>query len=143
MQFDKMKFGARLFTFFYEYDHMMRQFCNKVGLYSGQPRILTAMLNNPGRTLSELSSMIGVGLPSLSVSIRSLKKAGLVRDNGAGRNRALYLTEEGMKKAAMFHEEFDAFINSFIDSIGDERAEVFDTELVNMTSFMKESTGND
>lgn len=142
MQFNKMKFGARLFSFFYEYDHMMRQFCNNVGLYSGQPRILTAMSKNPGRTLSELSSMIGVGLPSLSVSIRSLKKAGLVCDNGAGRNRALYLTEDGMQKAALFHEEFDKFINSFIESVGDERIEVFDAELSNMTEFMKEFSGN-
>ena len=138
MQFNKMKFGARLFTFFYEYDHMMRQFCNSIGLYSGQPRILTAMSNNPGKTLSELSSMIGVGLPSLSVSIRSLKKAGLVRDNGAGRNRALYLTEEGVRKAAQFHEEFDKFIDSFIESVGEERVAVFDTELSNMSGFMKE-----
>ncbi len=140
MQFNKMKFGARLFTFFYEYDHMMRQFCNSIGLYSGQPRILTAMSNNPGKTLSELSSMIGVGLPSLSVSIRSLKKAGLVRDNGAGRNRALYLTEEGMQKAAQFHEEFDKFIDSFIDSVGEERVAVFDAELSNMSEFFKKYT---
>lgn len=135
---DRMKFGADLFTFFYEYDHVMRQFSNRVGLYSGQPRILTAMSNNPGRTLSELSGMIGVGLPSLSVSIRSLKRAGLVYDNGAGRNRALYLTEAGMEKAKMFHDEFDKFINSFVDSVGDGRAEVFNDELNNMSGFMKE-----
>ncbi len=137
MAADKMRFGSSLFSFFYEYDHIMRKFSSDVGLYTGQPRILTAMLNNPGRTLSELSAIIGVGLPSLSVSIRSLKKAGLVRDNGVGRNRALYLTEEGTQKAAAFHNVFDAFIDSYVDAVGEARMAAFNQEILYMTEFMK------
>lgn len=137
MAIDRYSFGGLLFRLSHEYDHLMRQLGNNVGLYSGQPRILTTISVNPGCTLSELSSLTGLGLPSLSVSIRNMKKTGLVCDNGVGRNRHLTLTELGEEKANAFHRDFDTFLNSFIDSLGEERSEVLERELSSMHDYIQ------
>lgn len=137
MPVNRVQFGATLFNFFYEYDKLLRRFCREANLYNGQPRILTTLNSKPGCTLSELSSRIGVGMPSLSVSIRSLKRAGLVCDDGSGRNRKLFVTEEGQRKAIEFHKIFDSFLAGYLDSIGAEREEKLDAEFRGMAKYMR------
>ena len=136
---DRYAFGGVIFSFFYEYDRLMRRLSTKSGLYSGQPRVITVMQAHPGCTLSELAEMIGVGMPSLSVSVRNMRKSGLIRTDGDKlKGRKLYLTEEGMKKAEAFDNIFDEFLQGFVDDLGAENEDVIDGQLRNMVNVLHE-----
>lgn len=138
MSIDRYDFGGLLFTFTYKYNRLLRKFCADSGLYMGQPRILALLRDNPGCTLSELSELAGIGMPSLSVSVRNLKKSGLLRygDNGHTRGREMFITEEGLAKLNHFNIEFDSFLQTFQAELGPERASVFNEELYNMQQFI-------
>ena len=144
MSVDRYDFGGLLFSFTYKYNRLLRKFCSDSGLYLGQPRILALLRDNPGCTLSELSELAGVGMPSLSVSIRNMKKSGLIRygDDAHTRGREMFLTEEGLSKSDNFNREFDAFLSSFLSELGDDRAGVFSSELSNMQSFISRYDGD-
>ena len=85
-------FGGLVFSMTYDFGRLERNFCKVAGIYQGQPRILTILKENEGVTLSELSPLCNIGMPSLSVSLRNLQKSGLVRKDGTGKNQKLYLT---------------------------------------------------
>ena len=48
------------------------------GLYSGQQDIIFALIENEGITSSKLASSCGVSLPTMSVSIKRMEKAGFI-----------------------------------------------------------------
>lgn len=48
------------------------------GLYSGQQNIIFALIENEGITSSKLASSCGVSLPTMSVSIKRMEKAGFI-----------------------------------------------------------------
>ena len=108
------------------------------GLYQGQPRILTILKSNEGVTLSELSPLCGIGLPSLSVSLRNLQKSGLIRKEGTGKNQKLYLTELGQQRALAFHQEIDSFFNHYLDSLGPKETEAFGNALSAFDGFISD-----
>ena len=135
---DRYAFGGVMFSFFYEYERLMRHLSSKAGLYSGQPRIITVMHEHPGCTLSELSELIGVGMPSLSVSVRNMQKSGLVTMEGdRAKGRRLYLTREGLKKAEAFDDIFDEFLQRFVDAIGEENEETVDAQMRRMVDIIR------
>ena len=115
-----------------------RNFCKVAGLYQGQPRILTILKANEGVTLSELSPLCGIGLPSLSVSLRNLQKSGLIRKEGTGKNQKLYLTELGEQCALAFHQEIDSFFNHYLDSLGPKETEAFGNALSAFDGFISD-----
>lgn len=126
MPVDRYEFGGLLFSIFYEYSKVQRFLCRDAGLYSGQPRILTILKDNEGCTLSELSELCGIGMPSLSVSVRNMEKSGLIRRETFGKNnriQLLHLTETGLKKAQAFHEAIDRFYMDLLSALGDEGSE--------------------
>lgn len=134
---DRYAFGGVMFSFFYEYERLMRHLSSKSGLYSGQPRVITVMHEHPGCTLSELSELIGVGMPSLSVSVRNMRKSGLVTMEGdRAKGRRLYLTEEGLKKAENFDDIFDGFLQRFLDAVGQENEEAVDAQMRRMVDII-------
>ena len=138
------KIGTALFNFASAQARLMRKFSNDAGLFSGQPRVLTILTDKGGCTLSELSELTGTGMPSLSVSVRNMKKNGLIADDGKrSRNKRLCPTEEGVEKATAFHEEYDAFIAGLEAHFGAERiAEIADT-LSEMAEFFADAAGAD
>lgn len=134
---NRYDFGGLMHSLFYEYNCLLREFSSKSGLYIGQPRILTMIKDNQGCTLSELSELMGVGMPSLSVSVRNMKKNGLIKaDESRSRSKGLYLTEEGMKKAMDFHLLIDKFLADFLENLGPERGNTVNYEFEAMRNYI-------
>ena len=85
MSIIRYEFGGLVFSVTYDFARLERNFCKVAGLYQGQPRILTILKENEGVTLSALSQLCSIGMPSLSVSVRNLQKSGLLRKEGTGK----------------------------------------------------------
>lgn len=136
MPISRYDFGGLVFTVTRDFARMERNFCKVAGLYQGQPRILTILKSNEGVTLSELSPLCGIGLPSLSVSLRNLQKSGLIRKEGTGKNQKLYLTELGHQRAMVFHHEIDSFFTQYFSTLGPQGAEAFGSALSTFDEFI-------
>ena len=136
MPITRYDFGGLVFTVTRDFSRMERNFCKVAGLYQGQPRILTILKSNEGVTLSELSPLCGIGLPSLSVSLRNLQKSGLIRKEGTGKNQKLYLTEQGHQCALTFHREIDSFFTQYFSTLGPQGAETFGSALSSFDEFI-------
>ena len=136
MPITRYDFGGLVFTVTRDFARMERNFCKVAGLYQGQPRILTILKSNEGVTLSELSPLCGIGLPSLSVSLRNLQKSGLIRKEGTGKNQKLYLTEQGHQCALTFHQEIDSFFTQYFSTLGPQGAEAFGSALSSFDEFI-------
>ena len=136
MPISRYDFGGLVFTVTRDFARMERNFCKVAGLYQGQPRILTILKSNEGVTLSELSPLCGIGLPSLSVSLRNLQKSGLIRKEGTGKNQKLYLAELGHQCAMIFHQEIDSFFTQYFSTLGLQGAEAFGSSLQSFDKFI-------
>jgi DNA-binding MarR family transcriptional regulator len=84
--------------------HRMRmaQLLQDLGLFPGQDQVLTALNQDEGCTMSDLSSVLRVRPPTVSKAVLRLTKQGLVaRGPGEGDARLVRvrLTEEGRRKA--------------------------------------------
>lgn len=123
MAVERIAFGSMIFKTTYDFARLERNFCKVAGLYQGQPRILTILRENEGLTLSELSPICGIGMPSLSVSLRNMQKSNLVRKEGSGKNQKIHLTETGLEKALCFHEQIDRFYEELLSYAGTETSE--------------------
>lgn len=134
----RYNFGGLVFGVTYDFARLERNFCKVAGIYQGQPRILTILKQNEGVTLSELSPLCNIGMPSLSVSLRNLQKSGLVRKEGTGKNQKLYLTETGRERALIFHEQIDAFYKEFLSGLGDEAATQLNDSLQRFDDYLKD-----
>lgn len=126
MAVERISFGSMIFKTTYDFARLERNFCKVAGLYQGQPRILTILRENEGLTLSELSPICGIGMPSLSVSLRNMQKSGLIRKEGSGKNQKIFLTETGLEKALCFHEQIDEFYRELLDHVGQEASEAME-----------------
>lgn len=123
MAVGRYEFGGLVFALTYNFSKLERNFCSGAGLYPGQPRILTILKENEGVTLSALSPLCNIGMPSLSVSVRNLQKSGLVRKEGSGKSQKLYLTDTGRDRALCFHEQIDAFYRQMMEDFGPQETE--------------------
>lgn len=137
MAIKRQELGDLVFSTIHDFNRLERSFCKKSGLYQGQPRILTILSKYEGVTLSELSPLCDIGMPSLSVSLRNLQKAGLVHKEGSGKNQEIFLTERGKECALIFHETIDAFYESFFAEYTDQSAEVLIQHLSGFDTFIK------
>lgn len=144
MPVDRYKFGGLVFSVLYEFSKVQRKLSNNAGLYSGQPRILTILKDNAGCTLSELSQLCGIGLPSLSVSLRNMVKTGLIYkviEEKGSRLQSLYLTEAGLDKAMAFHEQIDLLYKEFLDSLDDDMQEQMNGILAQLKEYFTQFNG--
>jgi MarR family transcriptional regulator, organic hydroperoxide resistance regulator len=138
MPIDRYEFGGLIFSIIYEFSKIQRHMSNSAGLYSGQPRVLTILKDNEGCTLSELSQLCGVGMPSLSVSLRNMEKTGLIykqADENGSRMQSLYLTETGLQKAMIFHEQIDLFFKEFLASLEGDVADQMNELLLRLKEY--------
>lgn len=123
MPLSRYEFGGLVFNMTYDFSKLERNFCKAAEIYPGQPRILTILKENEGVTLSALSGLCNIGMPSLSVSVRNMQKSGLIRKEGAGKRQRLYLTDTGRVKALCFHEQIDSFYQDLLRDLGEQDAE--------------------
>lgn len=136
MKYSRLGFGGLMFSYIYEFSKLERKIASMAGLYSGQPRVITLIKMNEGVTLSELSELSRIGMPSLSVSVRNMEKSGLLRreiSGSDGRMQKIYLTDEGVKKADVFHEEIDSFYEKLLGKLGEDKAQQVADMLVWLT----------
>lgn len=133
----RYEFGGLVFAMTYDFSRLERNFCKIAGIYQGQPRILTILKENEGVTLSELSPLCNIGMPSLSVSLRNLQKSGLIRKDGSGKNQKIYLTESGREKALLFHEQIDSFYKGFLEFLGPESSQQLNDSLQQFDDYLK------
>lgn len=138
MAVDRYEFGGLVFALTYDFSKLERNFCKQAELYPGQPRILTILKENEGLTLSDLSPLCSIGMPSLSVSVRNLQKSGLVRKEGTGKRQRLYLTDTGRKRALLFHEQIDAFYKQMLEDFGDKDVETIFGSFQRFDTYIKE-----
>jgi Transcriptional regulators len=116
--------GEHLYSVFYEYNCLLRELSSEAGLYCGQPRILAAIKDNEGCTLSELSELIGIGMPSLSVSIKNMKKSGLIKsERYQTPAKGIFLTDDGLTKILGYQRLIDKAHEGLLDKLGSEHAE--------------------
>ena len=130
--------GEHLYSVFYEYNCLLRELSSESGLYCGQPKILAGIKDNEGCTLSELSELIGIGMPSLSVSIKNMKKSGLIK---SGRYqppvKGIFLTDEGLEKILGYQRLMDKFHEGLLDKLGSEQTEEADANLMLICDYLK------
>jgi DNA-binding MarR family transcriptional regulator len=93
---------------------------------------------NEGLTLSALSPLCSIGLPSLSVSLRNLQKSGLIRKEGTGKNQRVYLTETGRQRAWAFHLQIDAFYQAYFQHLGPEKTQQLRDSLADFDQFLQD-----
>ena len=136
MAVERISFGSMIFKTTYDFARLERNFCKVAGLYQGQPRILTILRENEGLTLSELSPICGIGMPSLSVSLRNMQKSGLIRKEGSGKNQKIFLTETGLEKALCFHEQIDEFYRELLDHVGQEASEAMEQSFKTFDNYL-------
>lgn len=130
-------FGGLVFGVTYDFSRLERNFCKVAGIYQGQPRILTILKENEGVTLSELSPLCNIGMPSLSVSLRNLQKSGLIRKEGAGKNQKIFLTDTGRARALLFHQQIDGFYEEFLRELGPEASQQLNDSLKQFDDYLK------
>ena len=138
MSIIRYDFGGLVFSMTYDFARLERNFCKVAGLYQGQPRILTILKENEGVTLSNLSLLCNIGMPSLSVSVRNLQKSGLIRKEGTGKNQKLFLTDTGRSRALTFHEQIDAFYAELLDSLGPEKSQALNDSFAAFDQYIKD-----
>lgn len=137
MAVSRYEFGGLVFNMTYDFSRLERNFCKSAKLYPGQPRILTILKENEGVTLSTLSSLCSIGMPSLSVSVRNLQKSGLICKEGAGKSQKLYLTDTGRERAMRFHEQIDEFYKRLLQDVGAQGAEQLHQAFLLFDNYMK------
>lgn len=136
MAVNRFDFGCIVFAFGAEFTRLQRILSAQVGLYNGQPRVLTMLLQCEGCSLKELSRVCNIGMPSLSVSVRNMEKAGMIRREGGSRSPQIFLTETGKAKAEEFHALIDAFFAEYLASLPPEQAQQMNDLLDGFGKFM-------
>lgn len=138
MAISRYEFGGLVFNLTYDFSKLERNFCKHAKLYPGQPRILTILKENEGVTLSSLSTLCSIGMPSLSVSVRNMQRSGLIRKEGTGKSQKLFLTEPGRVSAQVFHEQIDAFYKEFLEVLGPKDAERLNQAFLQFDQYIKD-----
>ncbi len=138
MSVKRYDFGGLVFSVTYDFTKLERNFCRVAGLYQGQPRILTILQEHEGVTLSVLSTLCNIGMSSLSVSVNNLKRSGLIRKDGTGKNQKIFLTDLGRIKARSFHEQIDAFYAKLLEDLGPVESETLNTALLKFDNYIKD-----
>lgn len=95
----------------------------KLGLYPGQPQLLSALYKNDGCSQKELVDSLLVKPPTIAVTIRRMEKAGLLQcrsDANDLRKKKVYLTEKGrelhLKVEEISREIEDQCLKGFTDA---------------------------
>lgn len=107
---------------------VLRNELTKIGLYVGQPIMLSIIDNNPGLTQKKLAIIAGIKPSTVNVMLGRMSKNGLVeikKDENNLKLSRVYLTESGKelaKKSSIVKKELDE--KSF-KNLTDEEIEIF------------------
>jgi len=96
--FDRESPGFLLSQVVRAYQYRMQSLLSKYGLYPGQPPILFLLWEKDGRTQSEFCEALELAPPTVTVMLKRMEKAGLLRrspDPGDLRVSRVFLTDTG------------------------------------------------
>ncbi len=98
----------RLFCFIHSHRSTMHRYFQSIGMFNGHPHMLFHLRRHPGSTQKELAEVMDISPASVTISIKRLESAGLVRREKQGRQMHLYLTPAGeaMDTACAHGREF-------------------------------------
>lgn len=85
----------RLFRFMRTHRNTMHRYFQSIGMFNGHPHMLIHLRRHPGLTQRQLAETMNISPASVTISIKRLEAAGLVRREKQGRQMHLYLTPEG------------------------------------------------
>lgn len=103
--------------------HITARYLSTFNLYSGQPRLLFAIQENPGITIQELVAITGNTKESISVSVKRMVIMGfIVRQVNPNdkREKRLHLTDKGQNLSQTIHLEFDALNDMMFDGLAEQ-----------------------
>lgn len=126
------------------HQNLVQNYLSKLGLYTGQPRVLFYLEKSPGISQRELSEILDISKEATSVSIRRLEKNGFVQRDECEKDRRinlLKLSDQGYKVVKDLRLNFDE-INSlmFIGLNMDEKIELKRMLTIMNTSLEKRLT---
>ena len=81
-------------------------------------RALLGLLGEQAQRVSDLTSHFAMSQPAVSQHLRVLRRAGLVAETRAGRNRIYRLNPEPLRLAASWLEQHTDFWASRLDDLG-------------------------
>lgn len=126
----------RCHAFLRAHHRTMKRYFQSIGLRSGNPRLLFHLRRAPGITPKELAAAADIAPPTVTISVRRMEQAGLVRrerDAADGRVCHLYLTAAGEAMDAACARGRDFLIDSVYRGLTDDERDVLYTLLGKMT----------
>lgn len=99
----------------------MAQLLQELGLFPGQEQVLTALLVEDGRTMSDLADVLRVRPPTVSKTIGRLVAQGFVERRAAVGDARLVrvnLTEEGRRKAIAVEAVWRVLESETVERLG-------------------------
>lgn len=123
----------RLFCFMRTHRCTMHRYFQSIGMFNGHPHMLVHLRRHPGITQRELAEMHNISPASVTISIKRLEAAGLVRREKQGRQMHLYLTPAGEAMDAACAKGRDFMIEHLYEGLTEEELSTLYTLLGKMT----------
>ncbi len=123
----------RLFCFIHSHRNTMHRYFQSIGMFNGHPHMLFHLRRHPGITQRELAALLDISPASVTISIKRLEAAGLVRRKKQGRQMHLYLTDEGNAMDAACARGRDFMIEHLYQGLTEEELSTLHTLLEKMT----------
>ncbi len=129
----------RLFGFIRTHRNTMHRYFQSIGMFNGHPHLLVHLRRHPGITQRELAAMHSISPASVTISIKRLEAAGLVRREKQGRQMHLYLTDAGVAMDAACARGRDFMIEHLYEGLTEEELTTLYALLGKMTENLQRS----
>ena len=117
----------------------MHRYFQSIGMFNGHPHMLFHLRRAPGSTQRELAEVMDISPASVTISIKRLEAAGLVRREKKGREMRLYLTPEGEAMDAACARGRDFLIEHLYEGLTEEELATLYVLLGKMTDNLRRS----
>ncbi len=139
---DKITTGQvedRLFCFMRTHRCTMHRYFQSIGMFNGHPHMLAHLRRHPDITQHQLAKMLDISPASVTISIKRLEAAGLVRREKRGRQMHLTLTPQGEAMDTACAKGRDFMIEHLYQGLSPDELEMLYTLLGKMTDNLQRS----
>ena len=123
--------------FLHTHRYTLQRYFQSCGLFNGHPKMLFFLHREPGLTQRELADRMGIAPATLSVSVRRMETAGLVRrqpDELDARVQRLFLTDDGEAMDARCREGRQFLLGTLYSGLSQDEIAAFEITLQKMTA---------
>ncbi len=134
------KLEAAVKEFYLVHRWRLNKAASECGLYPGQPSLIFHLMRNEECTQKELADILMVTPASVTVSVRRLEKAGIIKrhtDETDLRCNRLSLTEKGIECGKICMEALDSVNRRAYEGMSDKDKEEAERILKKMTGNLK------